>query len=203
MAGQANTDLFQQAVDLFAQRVADYADGIAQRLGTPMSGQQLTRDQVLQRWSYTPLGDQATADAAYHQMVAQGMPPGQALDQTYPFRKMLFAGPDLKSQIATAQQIAGWHADASGTEPPQPNPQQSPILQPAQPAPAPPMPALGPGMPPNPPGALPAAGGIGGGMPVPVQSPPVPPVPMPAAQGMPMAGLGQPMPEIQPVPGLS
>jgi hypothetical protein len=160
VAGQSSQDILSQAVDLFAQRVSDYADGIAQRLGQPMSGQQLNKDQVLERWNYSPLGDQQTADMQYHQMVAAGMQPGQALDQVYPFRKMLIAGPDLKSQIDTANQIAQWNADATGTQAPAPNPNQSPFLPTPPPAP---LPMPGPGGPSPMPG-LPS--------PLPVQGPP-------------------------------
>lgn len=203
MAGQSSQDLFAQAVDLFSQRVNDYASGIAQRLGQPMSGSQLSKDQVLDRWNFSPLGDPQVADQQYHQLVAQGMPPGQALDATYPFRKMLFSGPDLKSQIDTANQIAGWAADAAGTQPPEPNPQQSPILQPAQtmlnqapqqlPTPPPmagPPPGIGPGPASGPP--LP----VGPPAPGPFPGPPVTPVPM----GGPAPGD---MPPITPVPGVS
>lgn len=199
MPGSSSGDLFTQAVDLFAQRVDDYASGIANRLGSPMSGDQLSKDQVLQRWNFSPLGDTQQADAAYHQMVAQGTPPGQALDQVYPYRKMLFSGPDLGSQIDTANKIAGWAADASGTEPPKPNPQQSPILEP-QPALAGGAPPPGGSPPVVPPGPIGAS--AGGGLPLPVaaQTPPVPgppPMPMPAA---PAPGA---MPPITPVPGVS
>jgi hypothetical protein len=192
MAGQSSGDLFSQAVDLFASRVNDYASGIAQRLGSPMSGSELSKDQVLQRWNFSPLGDTQQADAQYHQLVAQGTPPGQALDQVYPYRKTLFSGPDLGSQIDTAQKIAGWAADASGTPPPQPNPQQSPILPNAQPGPVPQNagPPAGVNQPPM---AAPGLGGAaGGGLPLPVAAPgpAVPPVP------------GQ-MPPISPVPGVS
>lgn len=194
MPGQANSDLFQQAVDLFVSRVSDYADGIAQRLGQPMSGQQLNKDQVLERWNFSPLGDTQQADAQYHQMVASGMPPGQALDQVYPYRKMLLSGPDLKSQIDTANQIAQWNADANGTQPPQPNPQQSPILQQPQQPPMLPPPPAGP-----PPG--PAFAGAGGPNPVPVAAPSPLPVQGPPP-GLISPASGQ-MPPITPVPGVS
>jgi hypothetical protein len=163
MAGQSSGDLFSQAVDLFSQRVNDYASGIAQRLGSPMSGSELSKDQVLQRWNFSPLGDTQQADAQYHQLVAQGTPPGQALDQVYPYRKTLFSGPDLGSQIDTAQKIAGWAADASGTPPPQPNPNQSPILPNQQTMPTG-GPAPVPGIPPAP---MPGPGGPAGGLPLP------------------------------------
>jgi hypothetical protein len=174
MAGQASQDVLAQTVDLFAQRVSEYASGIAQRLGQPMSGQQLSKDQVLQRWNYTPLASTDAADQHYHQLVGQGMPPGQALDQVYPFRKMLLAGPDLKSQVDTANQIAGWNAEATGAPPPEPKflpptPMQSPAQQAA--------PAL--------PGAMPG--------------PQAPPVPMPA-QGPPAGPPGAPMPMPPPPP---
>lgn len=176
MAGQANSDLFQQAVDLFAQRIDEYASGIAQRLGQPMSGAQLTKDQVLERWNYTPLGDQTAADQQYHMLVAQGTPPGQALDQVYPFRKQLLAGPDLQSQIDTANKIAGWNADASGSQPPEPNPNQVPFLNDAQqqqitPPAVPPMPS---GLPAAPPPGLPP-----GMSPMPQGPAPALPAPMP------------------------
>jgi hypothetical protein len=213
MPGSTSGDLFSNSVDLFAQRVNEYASGIAQRLGSPMSGTQLSKDQVLQRWNFSPLGDTQAADAQYHQLVAQGMPQGQALDQVYPYRKTLFSGPDLGSQIDTAKKIAGWAADASGTEPPQPNPQQSPIL-PQSPAPAPaPLPAGGapppgglPGPPVAPPGPVGAA--PGGGLPLPVATPQAPPAPgfSPMPQGMPMPPQGVApgeMPPITPVPGVS
>src|SRR5215813_10592404 len=174
MAGQSSQDVLAQTVDLFSQRVQEYANGIAQRLGQPMSGTQLTKDQVLDRWNYTPLGDTQAADQHFHQLVAQGMPAGQALDAVYPFRKMLIKGPDLRSQIDTAKQIAGWAADASGQPPPAPvqmpampllsgaqqglpaAPQQVPA--PPQPPPPPPAPPPGPMASAVPPPGLPVTG---------------------------------------------
>jgi len=120
MAGQSSQDILQQTVDSFATRVNDYATGIANRLGQPMSGQQLSKDDVVQRWNFSPLGSTQAADAAYHQLVASGTPPGQALAQVYPMRAMLYQGADIKEAIANAQKIQGWAHDAAGTEPPPP-----------------------------------------------------------------------------------
>lgn len=118
MAGQSNADYLSQTVDGFASRVGELADGIASRLGgQPMSGTQLSKEQAVQRWNYTPLGSTDQADAAYHQLVMQGTPPGQALDQVYPMRSMLYQSADLQDAISTAKQIQGWAADASGQEP--------------------------------------------------------------------------------------
>ena len=160
MAGQSSADLVQQTVDSFAQRVNDYASGIASRLGSPLSGQELSKDEVVQRWTFSPLGSTDAADQAYHQLVAQGAPPGQALDQVYPFRSMLIRGPDLNSSIQTAKQIQGWVADATGQPAPEP-PQGStlPMLmamqQPAQPPAPPVMPQAPPPLPMAPPAAPP------------------------------------------------
>jgi len=120
VAGQSSQDLFAQTVDGFAARVQQYADGIAGRLGSPLSGTQLSRDEVVQRWNFSPLGSTQAADAQYHALVAQGTAPGQALDQVYPMRSMLYQGSDLRSAIETARQIQGWVHDAAGTEPPPP-----------------------------------------------------------------------------------
>lgn len=219
MPGQASSDLFSQAVDLFAQRVSDYADGIAQRLGQPMSGQQLNKDQVLERWNFSPVGDQQQADAQYHTLVAQGMAPGQALDQVYPMRKMLFTGPDLNAQIQTAQQIASWDAAAKGTDVQTADVSQLPHaqwLQNLQPQTAPPQLAsqqLGPGagpLPGSPPG--PGMGGPppgigptpGSGLPLPVAQPAPGPLPGPSVAPLPMGGpTPGAMPPITPVPGVS
>ena len=198
---QPGQDLFQQAIDLFSQRVDDYASGIAQRLGQPLSGSELSQQQVLERWNYTPLGDPAMADMQYHRLVAGGMPPGQALDQVYPMRKMLISGPDLDSQIKTAQQIAGWDAAAKGQpKPEKPDPAQLPVAHWAMsmlpPPPSPPV--VGPG-----PGAL--ALGPGGPAitpPGPLPGPPVSPAPMPPLGEMPPVAVGA-MPPVQPVPGVS
>jgi hypothetical protein len=104
LAGQSNTDYLQQTVDGFVQRVGDLASGIASRLGSqPMSGTQLSRDEAVQRWNYTPLGSTQDADAAYHQLVMQGTPPGQALNQVYPMRSMLYQSADLKGAIDAAK----------------------------------------------------------------------------------------------------
>src|SRR5215471_16344325 len=108
MAGQSSQDVLAQTVDGFASRVQQYAEGIAGRLGSPLSGTQLTRDQVVQRWNFSPLGSTEAADAAYHQLVAQGTSPGQALQQVYPMRLLLYQGADLKEAIANAQKIQGW-----------------------------------------------------------------------------------------------
>src|SRR5262252_3189986 len=167
MAGQSSQDVLAQTVDGFASRVQQYADGIAGRLGSPLSGKQLSRDEVVQRWNFTPLGSTQAADAQYHALVAQGTSPGQALDQVYPMRSMLYQGADLRSAIDTAKQIQGWVHDAAGTEPP-PQPEgsttplllnlqrsQPPMQTPSPPLQAPPMagplpptPAVGPALPP-------------------------------------------------------
>lgn len=120
MAGQSSQDVLQQTVDSFAQRIGDYAQGIASRLGQPLSGQQLTKDEAVQRWNFSPLGDTQTADAAYHQLVATGTAPGQALNQVYPMRQLLMQGADVNDSIAKAKQLAGWAAEAAGSPPPKP-----------------------------------------------------------------------------------
>src|SRR5215472_19197101 len=99
MAGQTSQDLLAQTVDSFAQRIQDYASGIANRLGSPLSGQQLSKDDVVARWNFSPLGSTDAADAAYHQLVAQGSSPGQALSQVYPMRQLLMQGADINDSI--------------------------------------------------------------------------------------------------------
>jgi hypothetical protein len=156
MAGQSSQDLFKQVVDGVTSKVDEYAQGIANRLGSPLSGQQLTQDQAVQRWNFSPLGSTDQADAAYHQLVAQGTPPGQALSQVYPMRQLLLQGQDLDASIARAKQIAGWAADASGTKPAEPfegSTMPLALMQQAQQSAAPPLPAapappLGPQAPP-------------------------------------------------------
>jgi hypothetical protein len=176
MAGQSSQDLFKQIVDGVASKVDEYATGIAGRLGSPLSGTQLTQDQAVQRWNFSPLGDTSTADNAYHQLVAQGTPPGQALNQVYPMRQMLIQGADVNDSIARAKQIAGWAADASGQPPPEPlegstlplalvqtqraaasalpAPPPAPVGPPLAPPPSP-APVAGPALPP-----LPAQGAV-------------------------------------------
>jgi hypothetical protein len=187
MAGQSSQDVLQQTVNGFASKVSEYADGIAGRLGQPMSGTQLSKDDAVQRWNFSPLGSTQAADAMYHQMVAQGMPPGKALDQVYPMRSMLYRGADVQDAISNARQIAGWAADATG----QPAPEepksstlvhqmlmQPPVSQqgpPPMPPPVMPPPMAGPGPGPAAPGAI--AG--------PVMPPPAPmPMPMPGPAPM-------------------
>jgi hypothetical protein len=180
VAGQSSQDVLKQTVDGFAARVQQYADGIANRLGQPMSGTELSKDEAVARWNFTPLGSTAAADAAYHQKVAQGMPPGQALAQVYPMRSQLFAGgASVQDKIQTAKQIQGWAAEASGQPVPEPYqgstlPQAMAAQRMAQAAPqipaplaaapaatsAPPPPPVGPALPPLPmsaPPVLPAA----------------------------------------------
>jgi hypothetical protein len=160
VAGQSSGDLLQQTVDNFAQRVQDYASGIAGRLGSPLSGTELSKDETVQRWNFSPLGSTDAADAKYHQLVASGTPPGQALDQVYPMRSMLYRGASLQDAIGTARQIAGWAADAKGTQPAE-EPQGSTLpmlmaMQPPAQSALPPMP-VGPALPPlpqGPPGPL-------------------------------------------------
>jgi hypothetical protein len=159
----SSQDLLSQTVDAFARRVDDYANGIAGRLGSPLSGSELSKDDAVQRWNFTPLGSTDAADAQYHQLVAQGMPPGQALNQVYPMRSMLYQGTDLRDAIAQAQKIQGWAHEAAGTEPPPPfqgstlplalmQQQQAQAAAPPQP----PMPMAGP---PGGPPPVPMAGG--------------------------------------------
>jgi hypothetical protein len=175
VAGQSSGDLLQQTVDNFAQRVNDYASGIASRLGSPLSGTELSKDEAVQRWNFSPLGSTQAADAQYHQLVAQGMPPGQALDQVYPMRSMLFRGADVNDSIQTAKQIQGWVADASGEKPAE-TPQGStlPMLMAMQRPAAPPL------------AVPPAPIGPGSAVPTPPTAPAIPPAslspppPMPA-----------------------
>ena len=132
MAG-SSSDVLQQTVDAFASKIQDYANGIAGRLGQPLSGQQLTQDEAVQRWNFSPLGSTDAADAAYHQLVAQGMAPGQALQQVYPMRQLLIQGADLKDSINTAKQIQAWAAQAAGKDvPPSPQGSTLPLMMAAQ-----------------------------------------------------------------------
>jgi len=121
VAGQNNGDQFQQVVDGLAGKFDEYAQGIASRLGQPLSGTQLSQQDAVQRWNYTPLGSTDAADAQYHTLVAQGMPPGQALSQVYPMRSMLFSNAqNVNDAIATAKQVQQWAANATGTSAPEP-----------------------------------------------------------------------------------
>jgi hypothetical protein len=183
VAGQSSQDLLQQTVDAYAQKVQQYADGIAGRLGSPLSGTQLSKDEVVARWNYTPLGSQQAADQQYHQLVAQGMAPGQALEQVYPMRSMLYRGASVQDSIATAKQIQGWVADASGQpapELPQGSTMAMLLAAQRQQQPAPPPLAVGPALPPLAPG------------PVAPPSLPVPPVATGLPAGMPPPGGGAP-----------
>lgn len=158
MAGQSSQDLLQQTVNGFAAKVQEYADGIAGRLGQPLSGTQLTQDEAVARWNFSPLGSTTVADQAYHQLVAQGTPPGQALDQVYPMRSLLFRGADTQEAISNARQIAGWAANATGSPPPEePKTSTLPLLMAQQ------QPAQAPQNMPMP-------------MPAPVAGPPLPPI---------------------------
>jgi hypothetical protein len=171
-----SSDVLQQTVDSFAQRVSDYADGIASRLGQPLSGQQLSKDDAVQRWNFSPLGDQQAADAAYHQMVATGTPAGQALNQVYPMRQLLIQGADINDSIARAKQIAGWAADASGQPAPEPIEGSTlPLALAQQHAASASLPALAAAPGPMAPSPLPA----------PSAGPALPPAPQPLAGGMP------------------
>ena len=174
MAGQSSQDVLQQTVDSFAQRIQDYSQGIANRLGQPLSGQQLSQDEVVQRWNFSPLGSTQAADAQYHQLVAQGTPPGQALQQVYPMRQLLLQGADLNDSIARAKQISGWAADAAGEPPPKPFEgstmplalQQQALQRAAVPSPAAPSGPVAPSPLPAPPAGPPQPAG-----PVPMQAP--------------------------------
>jgi hypothetical protein len=185
VAGQSSQDVLKQTVDGFAARVQQYADGIANRLGQPMSGTELSKDEAVARWNFTPLGSTAAADAAYHQKVAQGMPPGQALEQVYPMRSQLFAGgASVQDKIQTAKQIQGWAAEASGQQvPEQPKESTLPMLMAAQRA------AQGP------PQALPSAPAPPSPALLGAAPPPVPPPPVgPALPPLPLGGPAPPMP---------
>jgi hypothetical protein len=136
----APQNLLEQATSLFANRVQDYARGMAQYLGSPLSGVQLSQDEAVQRWNYTPLASTDAADQQYYDLLQQGMQPGQALDQVYPMRKQLMSGPDLQSVIDKARQLAGWSADTTGQSPPAPYDQSTlPLLQQQQRPPPPPI----------------------------------------------------------------
>jgi hypothetical protein len=181
MAGGASENVLQQTVDSFASRVNDYAQGIAGRLGQPLSGVQLSPEDAVARWNFSPLGDTASADAQYFALTLQGMPPGQALAQVYPMRSGLFADPDINASIAKANQVAGWAAKASGQPPPEPFPSstlpdhihQQLVAQAATAPSSPPLPA--PAQPPAP--LLPGGAGGPGAAPMPgLPPPPAPPL---------------------------
>jgi len=189
VAGQSTEDYLKSTVDLFAQRVQEYANGIANRLGQPQSGTELSRDEAVARWNFTPLGSSQAADQQYHVLVAQGMAPGQALDKVYPMRSQMIQGASLTDQIKVARQIQGWAAEASG-QPPVQEPQTStlPLLMaqqqpPVKPAPLPPPPGAVPlAAPSGPPPALPPPPPQPTGAPPPSMAPPpmaAPPAPMP------------------------
>jgi len=185
MPGTGTQNMLEQATDLFAQRVQDYAKGMAQHIGGPLSGHDLTQDEAVQRWNFTPLGSTQLADQHYYDLLQQGAQPGQALDQVYPMRKQLLNGPDLSSIIDKAKQIADWSAQATGIpQPPAYQGNTMPLLHlqqqppPAPPAPAAPMPQPAAGTPMMGPPGIP--GPPPSGMPVsPPPSAPVSAVPPP------------------------
>jgi hypothetical protein len=102
MAGQSSQDLTRQVVDRFKNRASEYASGIAQRMGAPASGVKLDNETMIRLWQFSPHPDPA---AAFMQLKAQGMPDGQALDATHPYRRKLFQAPTVKEQIAKAEQL--------------------------------------------------------------------------------------------------
>ena len=116
MAGQAQSELVSQVVDRFRNRAQQYADGIANRLGAPASGVKLNNDQIVQLWKFSPHPDPA---GAYEQLTAQGMPPGQALDQVHPYRRKLFQAPTVGEQVKKAESIKAMAEGSSGTSVPQ------------------------------------------------------------------------------------
>jgi len=187
MPGNGPQNLLEDATKTFATRVQDYARGMAQHLGGPLSGHELSQDEAVQRWNYTPLGNPALADQHYYDLLQQGMQPGQALDQVYPMRKQLMSGPDLESIVARAKQLADWSSQTTGQSQPPPYTQNTlPLLHAQQqPPPMPPQSALplqaAPPPLPSSGGAPPPVGmgGAGtGGPPMPT-APPPPGVPMP------------------------
>lgn len=102
MAGQNSQDLTRQTVDRFKARATEYARGIADRMGAPAAGVKLDTETQARLWNFSPHPDPAMAFA---QLKAGGMPDGQALDQTYPYRRKLFQAPTVKEQIAKAESI--------------------------------------------------------------------------------------------------
>lgn len=111
MAGQSNQDLVRAVVDRFSQRATEYAQGMAQRLGAPLSGTELSKDEVVARWNFSPFPNPG---AQYQMLTMQGMSPGQALDQVHPYRSQLYStAATLSDQISTAQKIKGWADDAA------------------------------------------------------------------------------------------
>lgn len=114
MPGQTNQDMVRAVVDRFAQRATEYAQGMAQRLGQPFSGTELSKDEAVARWNFSPFPDPPTQ---YQMLTMQGMAPGQALDQVHPYRSQLYStAPTITDQIAQAQKIKGW-ADEAAQQP--------------------------------------------------------------------------------------
>ena len=181
MAGQASDDVFKQVVDNFAQRTRDYAQGIASRLGTPFNSTQLSDDQAVRFWNYSPkYGTPEAADQAYHTNVAQGMPPGQALDDAYPMRKLLYQqGTDLSDHIDSATRLQALAAKDAGTEPAIHPPSSTMVTLAGLQAQGSPQGMQGPPpAPPQPPPGPPAMGPVQGAP----MSPPPQPMPSPMAQ---------------------
>jgi len=202
MPGNGPQNMLEDVTKTFAGRVQDYARGMAQHLGGPLSGRELSQDEAVQRWNYTPLGNSQLADQHYYDLLQQGLQPGQALDQVYPLRKQLMQGPDIESIVGKAKQLADWSAQATGQAPPPPYTQNTlPLLHlQQQPPPMPPqpppmsmpggLPTPSPGMPPPPPGPMPPMGGPPVAPPAaaPGMMPPgPPPLPPPATTAPPNA----------------
>jgi hypothetical protein len=102
MAGQQTQDIMRQTIDRYKSRALEYAQGVAQRLGTPAAGVKLDNETMVRLWNFSPHPDPA---AAFSQLKAEGMPDGQALDSVHPYRRKLFQAPTVKEQVQKAEQL--------------------------------------------------------------------------------------------------
>lgn len=100
-------DLARAVIDRYKERAREYAKAIASKLGQPVSGQEVSRGEMVRLWSVRsaayrqdPEGTLAQAQA----LMAQGQF-GQAVDLVYPWRSKLFRAPTIREVVEQAETL--------------------------------------------------------------------------------------------------
>lgn len=75
--------LRERVVQCYGERVREVAKQMAERIGQPLGTTQLSRDEQVRLWLHRAPGIDLPA------LLAQGVPPAQAVDAAYPYRMKL------------------------------------------------------------------------------------------------------------------
>jgi hypothetical protein len=107
--GIVGGDFAKKVIARLQDVAKDRGQRFAEQWGTPLNGQQLSRQQAAELWNYQ---NPQTDPLVVQQLVAAGQH-SQALDYTFPYRNALIGKGDIKSRVERAQQLADQASQAS------------------------------------------------------------------------------------------